>query len=143
MADFGYDEYGAPFLFPETTSPMKKHEEIELVKSAQRGDESAMLILLEKYERLCHKLARKFSFTASNHDHDDLVQEGRIGIMKGVQTYEEGHGTAPLTWFYYHCRSFHCNRSDFSRAFLLKDGHDPKEEGSTVLYYCYKKVNST
>lgn len=104
MTIFGYDEYGVPFLFPETTEPMNQQEELQIIKLAQSGDEKALNQLLEKYERLCHKLARKFAFTATNHDHEDLVQEGRIGVIRGIQTYEEGHGTKPLTWIYYSVR---------------------------------------
>ena len=51
---------------------MSKQQDIDLALAAQAGDKQARLELLEKYERLCHKLARKFGFTANNHDHEDL-----------------------------------------------------------------------
>ena len=113
--NYGYDEYGTAYLYPETTDSMKRHEEIALVKLAQAGDDDALNQLLEKYERLCHKLARKFGFTATNHDHEDLVQEGRIGLISGIRSYEEGHGTVPLTWFYYHVRGAIAGAGRFDR----------------------------
>ena len=83
---------------------MSKQQDIELATAAQAGDTAARFELLNKYERLCHKLARKFGFTASNHDHEDLVQEGRIGLLKAVDSYDESHGASFMTWAYYHVR---------------------------------------
>ena len=83
---------------------MSKQQDLELTKAIQAGDDKARLQLLEKYERLCHKLARKFGFTANNHDHEDLVQEGRIGLLKAMDTYNPEHGASFMTWAYYHVR---------------------------------------
>jgi RNA polymerase sporulation-specific sigma factor len=85
-------------------------QEIDLQLLAA-GDRTA---LLHKYERLIHKLARKFAFTAPNADHDDLVQEGRIGILKAIETYDESYGAGFMTWAYYHVRGAICGsgRSD-------------------------------
>ena len=83
---------------------MQNQDEYELILQAQSGDEKAMTAILLKYERLCHKLARKFSFTAPSFQHEDLVQEGRIALISAVKTYETGHGAVFLTWAYYHVR---------------------------------------
>jgi RNA polymerase sporulation-specific sigma factor len=83
---------------------MSKQQDIDLATAAQAGDKVARFELLNKYERLCHKLARKFGFTATNHDHEDLVQEGRIGLLKAVDTYDQSHGASFMTWAYYHVR---------------------------------------
>ena len=90
------------YMHPETT--MQNQDEYDLILQAQNGDKKAQTALLIKYERLCHKLARKFAFTAPSHQHEDLVQEGRIAVLKAVQTYETGHGAIFLTWCYYHVR---------------------------------------
>ena len=89
-------------IHPEFT--MQNHDEYELIKQAQAGDSKAIEAMLVKYERLCHKLARKFAFTAPSFQHEDLVQEGRIALMEAVRTYETGHGAAFMTWAYYHVR---------------------------------------
>ncbi len=94
--------------------PMDKHKELALIKKAQKGSERATMEILEKYNRLLHKLARKFSFTAPSHQHEDLVQEGRIGIINAIKTYEDDRGASFMTWAYYHIRGavVSCGRSD-------------------------------
>lgn len=104
MINMGYDEYGAAYLYPETTSFMTLHEELDLIVLAQQGNKKALGEMIAKYERLCHKLARKFAFTANSHDHDDLVQEAKIGLIKAIKSYDPSHGAKPITWFYYAIR---------------------------------------
>jgi RNA polymerase sigma factor (sigma-70 family) len=83
---------------------MTLNEELELIAKAQKGSKRAMNEVVGKYERLCHKLARKFAFTASNHDHEDLLQEAKIGLIKAIKSYDSKHGAKPITWFYYAIR---------------------------------------
>jgi len=94
---------------------MSKVQDIQLATAAQAGDKQARLELLQKYERLCHKLARKFGFTATNHDHEDLVQEGRIGLLHAIETYDESHGASFMTWAYYHVRGSITGAGRFDR----------------------------
>lgn len=61
--------------------------------------------ILAQYERLCHKLARKFAFVANNQDHNDLVQEGRIGLLNAIETYDPKYGAKFFTWAYYQVRA--------------------------------------
>ena len=89
-------------LHPETT--MQNQDEYVLIQKAQSGDNKAMTAMVLKYERLCHKLARKFAFTAPSFQHEDLVQEGRIALIKAIKTYETGHGAVFMTWAFYHVR---------------------------------------
>lgn len=83
---------------------LEKSEELALIESAQTGNRSAQARLLEQYERLCHKQARKYAFTAPNHDHDDLVQEGRIGLLQAIRTFDPTVGASFMTWAFYHVR---------------------------------------
>jgi len=87
-----------------TDDLMSKQQDTELALAAQAGDKQARFDLLQKYERLCHKLARKFGFTATNHDHEDLVQEGRIGLLSAMDSYDPSHGASFMAWAYYHVR---------------------------------------
>lgn len=98
---------------PETT--MQNLDEYDLIALAQAGNVGAKTALLLKYERLCHKLARKFAFTAPSHQHEDLVQEGRIALLKAIDTYETGHGAKFLTWAYYHVRGSIAGAGRFDR----------------------------
>ena len=83
---------------------MSKQEELAFISAAQGGDAKAQQVILTKYERLCHKLARKFAFTAPSFQHEDLVQEGLIGLLKAIETYDTSFGSAFMTWAYYHVR---------------------------------------
>ncbi len=117
----------------------KRQEELELIVKAQTGDDKAKAEVIEKYMRLCHKLARKFAFTASSFTHDDLVQEGVIGLLQALQTYDPSHGTVFMTWAYYHVRGsivgagrsdrrqpkFPLSVEDCNRAYNVED---PKQE---------------
>jgi RNA polymerase sigma factor (sigma-70 family) len=83
---------------------MTKQEELALIAEAQAGSEKAKTQVIDKYMRLCHKLARKFAFTATSSTHEDLVQEGVIGLLSALQSYDPIHGAAFITWAYYHVR---------------------------------------
>lgn len=104
--DFEYNKNIETTL--EETMSVTKKEELQLIKAANSGRssvaEQAKVELLDKYERLCHKLARKFAFTAPSHVHEDLVQEGRIGLLQAIATYDENAGASFMTWAYYHVR---------------------------------------
>ena len=104
MPTMEYDVFGAPYLYPQTTEFMTPNEEQNLIAQAQNGDQGAMNEMVAKYERLCHKLARKFAFTANSFNHEDLVQEARIGLIKAIRSYEADRGAKPITWFYYSIR---------------------------------------
>lgn len=104
----GHVVYTGPILCynvpTNSENNMSKQQDQELMTAIRSGDSKARLTLLQKYERLCHKLAFKFGFTASNHDHEDLVQEGRIGLLKAIETFDESYNTSFITWAYYHVR---------------------------------------
>ena len=87
-----------------TNQPMTKQEDLKILAAAQGGDQKAKTLILLKYENLCHKLARKFAFTAPNHDHDDLFQEAQIGLLRAVETFETDGGASFMTWAFYQVR---------------------------------------
>lgn len=87
--------------------------EDQLIAAAQSGDRDAELRLIVNYERLVHKLAWKHSYLLSSYTHDDLTQEGTIGLLKAIRTYDSTKGTKFLTWAYYQVRGAisACNRA--------------------------------
>lgn len=93
---------------------MTHDQEVQLIKEAQNGCKRSQLALIRQYERLVHKLARKYAFTAVSHSHDDLAQEGFIGLLQAVKTYDPSRGAKFMTWAYYHVRGTitSCGRSD-------------------------------
>ena len=78
-------------MYNKSKNPMtqtKKEQELKLIRDAQKGRERAKRALLQKYERLIHKLARKFAFTAPSFQHEDLFQEGCIGLLQAIDSYD-------------------------------------------------------
>lgn len=93
---------------------MEKNQELEYIRRAKKGDNFAKAAILKQYERLCHKQARKYAFTAPSHEHEDLVQEGRIGLLKAIGSFDSTNGASFMTWAFYHVRGAiaGCGRSD-------------------------------
>tara|TARA_R110001592_G_scaffold96151_2_gene276328 strand:+ start:1751 stop:2452 length:702 start_codon:yes stop_codon:yes gene_type:complete len=100
-----YNKLVQPNNNEETTmQKMSKQEELAFLAKAKDGDKRAQRVILDKYERLCHKLARKFAFTAPSYQHEDLVQEGRIGLLQAMRTFDPQNGASFMTWAFYHVR---------------------------------------
>jgi len=74
-----------------------KMNELELIKSAQSGNQRALTQIIRQYEPLIHKAARKYGWMASRHSYEDLVQEGRLGLFKAVQRFEPERGYKFMT----------------------------------------------
>lgn len=83
---------------------MPNSQEDQLVFSAKQGDRKSERELLKKYERLVHKLAWKYGFTATSSTHEDLAQEGYIGLLNAIRSYDPEKGAKFMTWAYYHIR---------------------------------------
>ena len=54
---------------------------------SQEGDDEAMEYLLSKYRTLVRRKARTYFLIGA--DHEDIVQEGMIGLFKAVRDYKE------------------------------------------------------
>lgn len=57
-----------------------------LVESAKQGDTVAFELLAEKYRRLLNWYVKQLNLPLS--EKDDFLQEGLIGLMKAVRTYD-------------------------------------------------------
>lgn len=100
-------DYNSSIQTNEENNSMEKLDkqlEQALIRTAQKGGRKAQERLLDQYERLCHKQARKYAFTAPSYDHDDLVQEGRIGLLQAIKTFDPAVGASFMTWAFYHVR---------------------------------------
>jgi RNA polymerase sigma factor (sigma-70 family) len=98
----------------QNNSMTKYEDELQLLAIAKTGDDRARAAIIKQYDRLCHKLAHKFAFTAPSHDHEDLVQSGRIGLLSAIDSFDPENGAKFMTWAYYHIRGCiaGCGRSD-------------------------------
>jgi RNA polymerase sporulation-specific sigma factor len=64
-----------------------------------------MIESIKKYEPLVHKLALKMQWMAPEYSsYEDLVQEGKIGLIKALNTYDPSKKTKFLTWAYIQVR---------------------------------------
>lgn len=58
----------------------------EAVLLAQQGDGDAMEFLLDKYKNFVRSRARSYFLVGG--DHEDIVQEGMIGLFKAIRDYK-------------------------------------------------------
>ncbi|MDO4739268.1 MAG: RNA polymerase sporulation sigma factor SigH [Eubacteriales bacterium] len=58
-----------------------------IVRLGQSGDDEAVEYLLEKYKYFVRSKARGYFLIGA--DHEDIVQEGMIGLYKAVRDYKE------------------------------------------------------
>lgn len=63
----------------------------ELVRAAQAGNEDSLLALIRRYEGIVR--FRAGQFYAPGLDHEDLIQEGMIGLHKAVVNYKRKHSS--------------------------------------------------
>lgn len=78
---FGYIQSGN--LFPEPLDPKEEKYYLEKMKE---GDKQAKNILIERNLRLVAHVAKKYSST--NIDQDDLISIGSIGLIKGINSFD-------------------------------------------------------
>ena len=71
-------------VFPDQ---LAKEVEDELIKKMKQGDKEARSKLIEHNLRLVAHIVKKFE--ATNHDIDDLIGIGTVGLIKGIDTYSD------------------------------------------------------
>lgn len=72
----------------------------DTIVKAAKGDARSMRAVISQYTPLVHKLVNKYAFMAPKHSRDDLVQEGLVGIVKALETFEPERGYRFMTWVY-------------------------------------------
>lgn len=72
----------------------------DLIQKAVKGDARSITTIVKQYTPLVHKIVNKYSWMAPNHSREDLVQEGLLGIVKAIETFDLGRGTRFMTWVY-------------------------------------------
>lgn len=80
-------------IFPD---PLTKEEEDKYIELSKLGDKDARNKLIEHNLRLVAHIVKKFDY--KNIDQDDLISIGTIGLIKGVDSYSERHGTRITTY---------------------------------------------
>lgn len=80
-------------LFPE---PLDAEEERVCLERFKSGDEEARNILIERNLRLVAHVCKKYS--TSNVDLDDLISIGTIGLIKGINSFDNSKGVKLATY---------------------------------------------
>ncbi len=86
------------FVSGETAfpKPLTAKEESEYIKKFKNGDMEARNKLIEHNLRLVAHIAKKYSGNIS--DSEDLISIGTIGLIKGINSYDETKGTRLATY---------------------------------------------
>ena len=74
--------------------------QISLLQKAVKGDARSISAIVEQYTPLVHKIVNKYCWMAPRHSREDLVQEGLLGVVKAIETFEFERGTRFMTWVY-------------------------------------------
>lgn len=72
----------------------------DLFYAAVKGDAKAITAVVKQYTPLVHKIVNKYSWMSPTHSRDDLMQEGLLGIIKAIETFDLNQKVAPMTWIY-------------------------------------------
>lgn len=80
-------------VFP---SPLSEEEEEKMIKRMLSGDKEARNILIERNLRLVAHIVKKFE--SKNTSQDDLISIGTIGLIKGIDSYNDTKKTKITTY---------------------------------------------
>lgn len=78
--------------FPQ---PLSSEKESEYLEKFRAGDKEARDVLIKHNLRLVAYIAKKYT---NYPDQDELVSVGTMGLIKAINTYEKGKGTALATY---------------------------------------------
>ncbi len=80
-------------VFPD---PLSKEEENKYIELAKKGDKLARNKLIEHNLRLVAHIVKKYEH--KKEDADDLISIGTIGLIKGIDSFSNRHGTKLTTY---------------------------------------------
>ena len=72
----------------------------DLLQKAVKGDGVSITQVVKQYTPLVHKIVNRYSWMSPSHSREDLVQEGLIGIVNALKTFDFERGTCFMTWVY-------------------------------------------
>ena len=72
----------------------------DLLTKAIKGDARSITAIVNQYTPLVHKIVNKYAWMSPSHSREDLVQEGLLGVVKAIETFDLNRGTRFMTWVY-------------------------------------------
>jgi RNA polymerase sporulation-specific sigma factor len=73
---------------------------VDLLQKAVKGDARSITAIVKQYTPLVHKIVNKYAWMSPTHSREDLVQEGLMGLVKALETFDLERGTRFMTWVY-------------------------------------------
>lgn len=74
--------------------------DIDILLKAIKGDSRSITRIVQQYTPLVHKIVNKYAWMSPSHSREDLVQEGLMGIVKAIETFDLTRGNKFMTWVY-------------------------------------------
>lgn len=76
---------------------------------AVKGDARAIEATIRQFTPLVHKWVRRYKFLGQDNMYEDFVQEGLMGIVKAIETFDvdykvNGKSIKPMTWIWHKVR---------------------------------------
>ncbi len=79
-----------------TNPDSHSHTDKQLIDMFKSGDDSAFTELADRHLKLIHSITSKYSIAGL--EPDDLTQEGMLGLLSAVNTYDESKGASFQTY---------------------------------------------
>ena len=124
--------------------PLSPEEEREYLARYREGDEQARNLLIEHNLRLVAHVAKKYQ--APEHDPDDLISIGIIGLIKAVMTFDSEKNSRLAT---YAARCIENEilmmlrgKKKYNRDFSIYDSIGTDPEGNEIQLYDIIESNS-
>lgn len=117
----------------------------EMLLKAIKGDPASITKIIEQYTPLVHKIVNKYSWMSPSHSREDLVQEGLLGVVKAIETFDMNRGNAFMSWVYPQVRGAVQNLArkehripvplEFGEGASFNASYKVEAEGSYILKY--------
>ena len=72
----------------------------DLLQKAIKGDPRSITKIVEQYTPLVQKIVNKYAWMSPSHKREDLVQEGLMGLVKALRSFDPERGNRLMTWVY-------------------------------------------
>lgn len=82
----------------EDMKMLKNLTETEILSLSKEGDNEALTFIITRYRTAVEALASKYS--SSEIEREDLIQEGMIGLLAAIKSFDYRKGTAFSTYCY-------------------------------------------
>lgn len=116
---------------------LRKTEQVDvmpLLPLAKAGDRKAIDTIVKSNLRIVVAIAKRYTFL-SNLELADLINEGNIGLIKSISSYDMG-SSASFTTFALVCVRQHIMRAIYNYGQAVRYPEHTHTKGSDIEYFC-------